>query len=474
MVTVLVFQRKGQTDIKEETFAELAPEKDLDPSIFGKVHPIIEKGFVTVLIPKTFGDWNPDDPHQKLPLEVHHFKKEHIRAKNRSKKLIEIVEKKNRTLSHMDTYFIFLTGTKSKMWHEAHLDMTMFMKGVMRERQLAEIAAKPSLMKLNEGLVSESTPLVRGSQFQYSEMGTTLFALGLSQSKREDQFPKIFLIDIDLDRPDQENDSPSLGGIGRIGGVQEDQTIDLQNLEETAQTTVVNLALLLSNFTLLQRVVIADFQRDEQRSKEINDKIHELQTEINRLFHASLKRDKDKSSKVQQDEEELLNKASVFFSTVSELEQSISQGIYKHHDLTQKIDEEMRTLGIDTTPYLIGQTNLSPVFEPHQKFGDKVKFLFDNLSNDVESSQSTLRNTIDVLRTFLESKQRAASEKQNRSLGMLSIAVAAMGLADAIGNFVIFYFETNDWFRALVGSGITLMILSPIILTLIVFSLRRK
>jgi hypothetical protein len=61
--------------------------------------------------------------------------------------------------------------------------------------------------------------------------------------------------------------------------------------------------------------------------------------------------------------------------------------------------------------------------------------------SELSHSRDILSSNIDVLRTFIDTRQREVSEDMSRLMNLLFLVFACIGLADALGNFVILAIE---------------------------------
>lgn len=139
-------------------------------------------------------------------------------------------------------------------------------------------------------------------------------------------------------------------------------------------------------------------------------------------------------------EKELLTKASVKFSLVSEVENGIMRENSKLQDMALSIKDKelMINLEYDSRSTEDAPLTISDVML--KRIENEMRSL-RSLSEELMHSRVILTSTIEVLRTFVDSRQREISGDMSRLMNLLFLVFACIGLADALGNFVILVLE---------------------------------
>jgi hypothetical protein len=213
--------------------------------------------------------------------------------------------------------------------------------------------------------------------------------------------------------------------------------IEEKKYESTMYRITSNFGQLLVFYSLLVNLYTHDYRRATAKSNSVRVKAQTLQRKINELFRA---RERGRSAT----EEELLSSASMHFSVVTELGHTLSNSIYSVHRNGKNIEKVGTAIGMDKIIAPETGESIPSLFDEFKKYSDMVHFAFQSLRQELDNAQSTLRNTVEVIRTFLESKQRTASEESGRRINLLVIIFACFGLADALGNFVVYYLQTEN------------------------------
>ena len=139
-------------------------------------------------------------------------------------------------------------------------------------------------------------------------------------------------------------------------------------------------------------------------------------------------------------EKELLTTASIRFTLISEVEHRIMRIRSQMNGMKEDIKDMGDPLAIKGEA---STTDMNP-----QSLSDHLirdlngmeKFMM-SLSGELTHSRDILSSTIDVLRAFIDTRQREASEDMSRLMNLLFLVFACIGLADALGNFVVFAME---------------------------------
>ena len=132
--------------------------------------------------------------------------------------------------------------------------------------------------------------------------------------------------------------------------------------------------------------------------------------------------------------------ASVRFPLVSEVEHRIMRANSRLEEFQEQVRDRSAALTI--------QGEQSPVEGASYSLDELMireletqKRSIRSLSDELSHSRDILSSTIDVLRTFIDTRQRETSEEMSRLMNLLFLVFACIGLADALGNFVVFAME---------------------------------
>jgi hypothetical protein len=186
------------------------------------------------------------------------------------------------------------------------------------------------------------------------------------------------------------------------------------------------------------------------RGKGLKEDIYQLQNDINEHMKLYIPNVEDKKRKKKemdflakesfQKEKQLLTTASVRFSLVSEVEHEIMRNAsillemdQRTREATSSLSMESEDLSIEGVGFSLGEITLREM----EKDRRDLLTLLDELSH----SRDILSSTIEVLRTFIDTRQREVSENMSRLMNLLFLVFACIGLADAAGNFVIFILQ---------------------------------
>jgi hypothetical protein len=173
-------------------------------------------------------------------------------------------------------------------------------------------------------------------------------------------------------------------------------------------------------------------------------------------------------------EEKLLLKASRYFSLLTEINQHQARVNYDRQEAVNNIEKIGQTLGLAPITLLMETNNEIPSLSTEFKqLSDSINYKFQNLKLELDHSQSTIRNTVDILKTFLESEQRSVSQRSSEAINWIVIVFAGLGLADALGNFVIFWLEGGSGFEAMFYFSIIMMVLIIVVVTLYFWYFKR-
>jgi hypothetical protein len=213
----------------------------------------------------------------------------------------------------------------------------------------------------------------------------------------------------------------------------------------------------------------------KKKGKELKEKIYSLQNRINDHMQKYVPHGKGKKKskamdlldkKTYETEKALLTSASVHFSLVSEVEHQIMRYRSMLIDINTRISDKAKSMSLQ--PEAVAVEGKPPTISDMviREVENEYRVL-TNLTEELSHSRNILASTIDVLRTFIDTRQREVSENMSRLMNMMLLVFACIGLADALGNFVILVIEHGF---LLEGPGLLSVIgysLSGMILTII-------
>ncbi len=243
---------------------------------------------------------------------------------------------------------------------------------------------------------------------------------------------------------------------------------------------------------LVYNAKLIDLYKDEyskinSQSNTIREKALRLQMRINSLLlkksdtpapGTSGRRGKKAESEeifiYQGMEERLLFKASRYFSLLTEINHYQARANYERQEVTRNIDRITQTLGLAPITLIMGSNIEIQSFSGElKKLADSIDYNFQNLKIELDHSQTTIRNTVEILKTFLESEQRIVTQKSSEAINWIVIVFAGLGLADALGNFVVFYLQGGSGFQAMVWFFIVMLPLLLIVVILYILFFKR-
>jgi hypothetical protein len=208
---------------------------------------------------------------------------------------------------------------------------------------------------------------------------------------------------------------------------------------------IIDLFLIQAQFLEMKKT---DLNTLFDKGRSLKDQIFQIQNDINTHMQVYIPKGKGKILKDKNflnresfdAEKELLTRASVRFSLVSEVEHQIMRYSSQIQDIIQKIEDISKTLNLETRSIALEGLSYSISDIAKKKIEANSRDL-DNLLKELSHSRDILSSTIEVLRTFIDTRQREVSEDMSRLMNVLFLIFACIGLADALGNFVILAIE---------------------------------
>ncbi|MBN1389473.1 MAG: hypothetical protein JXA22_02410 [Candidatus Thermoplasmatota archaeon] len=349
-------------------------------------------------------------------------------------------------------YTLFTCAGNDKIWLKTYSDISFLYK----ESEEDHIDLHQSNISFLNRIMTRSQEVVVNS-IQHGKVSSMLYLLGHQQGRSRDMFPHDMVLEMDMVNirtistygvsPIQVSASSPYGG--------DDQ--NEKKLYQLRQTYLINMmavkAKLIEIFLVQSHLTDMD-QNELQvifvRGRELKEQFYQLQNNINdhmQLYSPSQtvkkrkKKEKDFLDRESfQTEKEHLTRASVSFSLVSEVEHQIMRYSSRMQEMDQKVSEisssislRAEAISIEGLSHTIGGIT--------QRSIETIRRDLNSLLEELSHSRNILSSTIDVLRTFIDTRQREVSEEMSRLMNLLFLVFACIGLADALGNFVILAVE---------------------------------
>ncbi len=383
---------------------------------------------------------------------------------------------KNSSLKFLGEYQMIITGTTKDYWTKSEIDIHKFKIDIVSSNQqpsnMSDIESESYLAKLNRELFNSR--YVRGDILGNLKLNTALFSLGSDISEDFHKIPNTYILNLEINSIYSEDKD----------------SISAQNKHYrlSINTVVANFGSLLVYLAKLNDLYKEEYSSIQLKSNEIRDKALKLQIKINNLLtkrsgQVTQKGSTPWRSAEEQDdalpsthgwEEKMLLKASRHFSILTELNQVLAKINYQRHEATLNIEKMTTIMGLTPIKYH-GETDkeISSLGLELNQFSKSINYYFQNLNLELDHSQTTIRNTVDILKTFLESEQRSVSQKSSEAINWIVIVFAGLGLSDALGNFVIFWLEGGNAYKAIFWFFVILVTLIIIVVTLYLWYFKR-
>jgi hypothetical protein len=382
---------------------------------------------------------------------------------------------KNKSLKFLGAYQMIITGTEKDYWTKSEIDIHKFkidVGGAERQFKLTDLESESNLSIFNKELFGSK--YLRGDMLGNLKLPTTLFGLGNIIADDFHPISRTYLLNLSVNTIHQD-DNEALSKQNKLYRL-------------TINTVISNFGNLLVYIAKLTDLYNDEYNTIQSNSNEIRDKALDLQIRINELLTSQSEKSSSKSTsskKKKNDnendllttrgwEENLLLKASRHFSKLTEINQILAKANYQRQDAAMNIEKMTSTLGLTPIKYYIEtEKEISSLGLELKQFSKSVNYYFQNLKDELDHSQTTIRDTVDILKTFLESEQRFVSQKSSEAINWIVIVFAGLGLADALGNFVIFWLEGGSPYQAMFWFFIILITLIIIIVTLYMWYFKR-
>ncbi len=401
-----------------------------------------------------------------VEVTVKDFKKTINTARKFSDRYFSSRKVKTDGLKHIGNYQLMIAGSESEYWTKSDIDIHKFKidaDGTERSLKLRDIESESKLSIFNKLLFNSKQ--VIGNKLENLKLKTTIYGLGNNLTEEFHRLPKSFMLDLSFDNKVNDKDAREL---------QEKQFI------LTTNTVISNFGRLL-----IYNAKLIDLYKDEytsldNQSNKIREEALKLQMKINELLvkksditssnpssRKSLKKEPPENYQYLGMEENLLLKASRYFSLLTEINHLQASANYIRQEAVSNIDKICQTLGMTPITLLTeSSSEIKSLNEVFKQLSDSINYSFQNLKIELEHSQTTIRNTVEILKTFLESEQRIVTQKSSEAINWIVIVFAGLGLADALGNFVVYYLQGGSGIRAMIWFFIIMIPLLMIVLIL--------
>ena len=376
-------------------------------------------------------------------------------------------------LKLIGTYQIIITGAEDDYWTKSRIDIHKFKidsDGLDSSMRLRDIEAENNLTTLNNQLFGGKHILA--DNLENLKLPSTIYGLGDSSTEEFQKLPRSFLLSLTVDKKVTNKDQ-----------------IELQNKQYilTINTIISNFGRLLVYLAKLIDLNNDDFKIISSQSHDIRENALKLQMKINDLLvtksdsstsstnsERQLKLESDETFSYHGMEENLLLEASRYLSYLTEINQLQARANYTRQEATLNMEKINQTFGLAPIPMLTeSKSEIRSLSSEFKQLGNTINYNFQNLKIELDHSQSTIRNTVDILKTFLESEQRIVSQRSGEAINWIVIVFAGLGLADALGNFVIFWLEGGSWYQAIIWFFVIIITLILIIVVLYFWYFKR-
>lgn len=203
----------------------------------------------------------------------------------------------------------------------------------------------------------------------------------------------------------------------------------------------------------------------------IKQKAHELRKNVWSILNAT----EEGSRKYRREREEwALRYAARYLFKTTDMLYEINTKI---HDVEKRIEDmELALTSLSELP-MEGYGKFKSITITLRYHSNRDLAQLKAIKTGIQNSETSLRNSLELLKTYLESEQRVSAERSTRALGILSLIFAAFGITDTISNFYIYYLEHRSiptLFEAIVSFGITMIWPVVFLLAAYYFYLKRK
>ncbi len=425
---------KSVGELKEEVISQSLGDLAEDEEF------IREGNVAFLLVKKNIGG---DVEEGKAPwkdVTTEEYKKTMVELRDRANEEVQRLGLKRANYMVMERFDIIVGGAPRDYWTEPQVEVDAFRVSAGGGASLADMTSTVRVASFNEELFS--SPNILGNSMGVHKFSSNVYAFSKPSKKKHESrldMPKTFLVEYEMGRQQafgekEEGPSPSL----------------LRDLTST-----------LFRFIGLQRYFISmykdDFRKYQRSSADIRDRIQKLHKSINSLLKGKATKAKGKKKKGKKEGEAggevaLLHSASVSFTNLMELDERLSNTLLILKDGINTVERLETELDNRKVPSVGGGTMVINSLSQHlQSMQDTILFGFTNLRENIENSQTRLRNTVDSFKTYQENRRRATSEKSEKTFNTVFILLAVLTIGDAVGNFLVYANESGDILGAILG-----------------------
>ena len=346
----------------------------------------------------------------------------------------------------MEAFNIIMGGASRDYWLEAEVDVDAFRVSGSGSATLSDITSKVRVASINDDLFS--SPVILGNSFDTHRFTPNVYSFTSAKKEMKSDYsiPKNYLVDYE---------------------VQEENAFG-EKEEGPSETAIRDFASSLIRLVGLQLLSLSIYGKEFQAYKRSAPKIRERIQKLNKRIDTLLQGPSDapKSKKTEEKKEEmgevaLLHNASINFTQLMELDEKLSNNILILNDnlgVMERMEADLGTRkigGSDT-----GTVVIDPLIDKFRTMRNTVIFAFNNLRENIENSQTRLRNTIDSFKIYQENRRRTATERSEKTFNTIFILLAVLTMGDAVGNFLVFgYVEKKYLLAGLSFAGVLIVLI---------------
>lgn len=343
---------------------------------------------------------------------------------------------------------VFVVGVRPDYWHEA----TVEIDNISGEHTLEEIQSRDRFSALLKDM-GVGSGISYYSDSIMARVPSELYYFPSSDTGRH-KYMGTFMLSMNVDTSRLHNRS------------------SMDEIKDLSQKLMRNLSLVVSQYMRIVNLQRTSYELSFKRAEDIKKKALDLRKQVSSLLsHRNTKY-------TLTDEEKMLKDTAVYFARCTDILYGLSDTLSLLESYERRLHTHMHALGIS------GATDKDIFFkQPLQDYvTTRVKTVvssFQSLVNDLHNSESSMRNSLNLLKTYMESEQRATAARSGRAVNLLTIIFAAYGITDTISNFVVYYLQDRYMTGFSVGLTLLLFLLTMIFPTLLLvfayfFYLRRK
>ncbi len=377
-------------------------------------------------------------------------------------------------LRHVGTYNILISASKPGYWLQSKVDISKFkIDDTPTNPQVDDIITQTRLDSFNRNMFGVNN-LVKGNLLSTTKLASRIYWLSNGGTNNNGSTnSNFFLIDIILDQVEEKYTLESEGPAKKYLKTQEiiisrfrDFLITYSKLSDLYHNTYSKINLrsnkIRNNALHLQRQINNLLKTKENVNRPVGIR---FRAGKNSVANAKQTADSDKMIHI---EEALLQKASLYFSKLTGIDYVLVEAMHSKQEYQREMESASSSLGLAENRSLTIPDRVEAIpslIDDFRGYYETIGFALENLKTELEYTQRTLRNAVDVLKTFLEEKQRKISAESGNRINTLVIIFACFGLADALGNFVIFYLQGGEGLTAMLWFTVTMV---PLVLILAV------